>query len=71
MQDDVVCQRELTQVSAAWEPFEDPETRITRYKRTTYIILITDCINIFTFTVQRFQQRLMFTCQILVMTIKY
>ena len=27
---DVVCQRELTQVSAAWEPFDDPETRITR-----------------------------------------
>ncbi len=30
MRRDVVCQRELTQVSAAWEPFEDPETRITR-----------------------------------------
>ena len=30
MRRDVVCQRELTQVSAAWEPFEDPETRITK-----------------------------------------
>ena len=42
MQDDVVCQRELTQVSAAWEPFEDPETRITRCKCTTCVMLITD-----------------------------
>ena len=30
LQNDVVCQRELTQVSASWQPFEDPETKIIR-----------------------------------------
>ncbi|KAI0241220.1 hypothetical protein LSAT2_032838 [Lamellibrachia satsuma] len=29
---DVICQRALTQVVVAWQPFEDPETEVTRYQ---------------------------------------
>ena len=29
-QNDAVCQRALTQVILAWEPFEDTETKVTR-----------------------------------------
>ncbi|KAI0236609.1 hypothetical protein LSAT2_012839 [Lamellibrachia satsuma] len=28
---DVVCQRALTQVVVAWQPFEDPETEVAKY----------------------------------------
>ncbi|KAI0215917.1 hypothetical protein LSAT2_032052 [Lamellibrachia satsuma] len=29
---DVICQRALTQVVVAWQPFEDPETEVIRYQ---------------------------------------
>lgn len=28
---DAPCQRVLTQMSVAWQPFEDPETEVIRY----------------------------------------
>ena len=30
---DAICQRALTQVLVAWEPFEDPESEIVRYDK--------------------------------------